>query len=161
MYSNHAILHWATPPPNWVTRAGYHGSGTRTSAPCQYGVDYVGLGLLFPLNDKEWARALSRPFVNGPQFWCEIVFIPVERGGTFDSSDVYDELKQRRPDLAQNISKSVCFFKKGEAVPLPNSGHNAWVAYFIVFSRVGRAHVLDIAESKGICEAIFMDPRNS
>jgi biotin carboxylase len=112
-----------------------------------YGIDYVGLGLLFPLNDKERARALSKPFKNGRQYWCQMVFIPVEQGGTFDSDDVCHELEQRRPDLAQYISKGVCFFKKGEAVPSPSSGNNAWIAYFIVFSPIGRAHLLETSES--------------
>ncbi|KAI4155019.1 MAG: hypothetical protein LQ340_001275 [Diploschistes diacapsis] len=112
-----------------------------------YGVDYVGLGLLFPLNDLDRARALSQPFFNGPQYWCEVVFIPVERGGIFDADDVCDELKHRRPDLARQIPKSFCFFKRGESVPSPASGHNAWIAYFNVFSRNGRQEVLEIAET--------------
>ena len=135
-------------PTSWLIEINPRPPGIQASEAVEstYGVDYVGLGLLFPLNDKERAKALSHPFANGPQYWCEIVFIPVERGGTFDSGDVCDELKKRRPDLAQHISKSVCFFKKGEEVPSPSSGHNAWVAYFNIFSRVSRAHVLDIAE---------------
>ncbi|KAH0556811.1 hypothetical protein GP486_005402, partial [Trichoglossum hirsutum] len=52
-----------------------------------YGIDYFGLGLLFALADKERARALSHPFRSGPQYWCEIVFIPVEHGGVFDSNN--------------------------------------------------------------------------
>jgi biotin carboxylase len=136
-------------PSSWLIEINPRPPGIQASDAVEstYGVDYVGLGLLFPLNDKERAKALSHPFANGPQYWCEMVFIPVEKGGTFNSGDVCDELKERRPDLAQHISKSVCFFKKGEAVPSPSSGHNAWVAYFNVFSRVGRAHVLEIAES--------------
>ena len=111
-----------------------------------YGIDYWGLGLLFALNDKERARALSHPFANGPQYWCEIVFVPVEFGGTFDSDDVCDDLLQRRPDLALHVSEALCFFKRGEQVPSPKSGLNAWIAYFNVYSRTSRAHVLRIAE---------------
>jgi biotin carboxylase len=112
-----------------------------------YGIDYWGLSLLFPLADKARARALSIPFASGPQYWCEIVFIPVEHGGIFDSDDVCVELTQRRPDLAAHISKAVCFWKKGDQVLPPDSGVTAWVAYFNVYSRTSRADVLEIAET--------------
>ena len=136
-------------PSSWLIEINPRPPGIQASDAVEstYGVDYVGLGLLFPLNDMKRAKALSQPFANGPQYWCEMVFIPVERGGTFDSDNVCDELEERRPDLAQHMSKRVCFFKKGEAVPSPSSGHNAWVAYFNVFSRISRADVLEIAES--------------
>ncbi|KAF4628928.1 hypothetical protein G7Y89_g9220 [Cudoniella acicularis] len=57
-----------------------------------YGVDYIGISLCFAINDKEAVRALSIPFSyekigNGAQYWCEIVFIPVTRGGTFGSGN--------------------------------------------------------------------------
>jgi biotin carboxylase len=136
-------------PSTWLIEVNPRPPGIQASdaVASTYGIDYYGLGLLFPLADKERARALSHPFRSGAQYWCEIVFIPVERGGVFDSGDVCDELAQRRPDLAGHISKSVCFFKRGEQVPPPSSGLNAWVAYFNVYSRTSRAHVLAIAQS--------------
>lgn len=112
-----------------------------------YGVDYWGLGLLFGLEDRQRVRQLSHTFVQGPQYWCEMVFIPVEKGGVFDSEDVCMELFDRRPDLADSVSWFQCFFTKGEAVPDPLTGVNAWVAHFNVFSRISREHVLEIGQS--------------
>lgn len=111
-----------------------------------YGVDYFGLALLFALNDKHRVKQLSHAFAQGPQYWCEMVFIPVEKGGAFESGDVCDELFARRPDLADHVSSSFCFLKKGERVLDPlKTGINSWVAYFNVFSRESRAHVLELA----------------
>lgn len=111
-----------------------------------YGVDYVGLGLLIPLQDKERVRSLSVPYLNSPQYWSELVFIGSEKGGIFDSGDVCETLKKRRPDLARHISKSRCFLKNGDEVPPPSSDDALWIAYFVVFSRVSRRHVLELAE---------------
>ncbi|PYH94184.1 hypothetical protein BO71DRAFT_353772 [Aspergillus ellipticus CBS 707.79] len=112
-----------------------------------YGVDYWGLGLLFALEDRDRVKQLSHPFAQGPQYWCEMVFIPVEKGGVFDSEDVCAELFSRRPDLADCVSWCHCFSTKGDQVLDPSStGVNSWVAHFNVFSRSSRAHVLEIAE---------------
>jgi hypothetical protein len=88
-------------PSSWLIEINPRPPGIQVTDAVEgiYGIDYVGLGLLFPLNDKEWARALSHSFINGPQYWCEMFFIPVEKGGTFDSDDVCGELKERRPVL--------------------------------------------------------------
>lgn len=111
-----------------------------------YGIDYWGLGLLFGLEDRQRVRQLSHPFAQGPQYWCEMVFIPVEKGGVFDSEDVCTELFNRRPDIADCVSWCHCFLTKGDRVPDPSTGVYSWVAHFNVFSRSSRAHVLQIAE---------------
>lgn len=112
-----------------------------------YGVDYWGLGLLFALEDRQRVKQLSHPYAQGPQYWCEMVFIPVEKGGVYDSGDACTELFDRRPDLADCVSWCHCFFTKGDRIPDPNTGVNSWVAHFNVFSRSSRAHVLEVAES--------------
>ncbi|KAE8375258.1 ATP-grasp domain-containing protein [Aspergillus bertholletiae] len=113
-----------------------------------YGIDYWGLGLLFGLQDRERVRQLSYPFHQGAQYWSHAVFIPVPRGGTFDSDDVCLELFSRRPDLQECASWFHCYYTKGAQVLDPHtSGVNSWVAHFNVFSRVSRAHVLEIAET--------------
>jgi hypothetical protein len=136
-------------PKAWLIEINPRPPGIQTSdaTACTYGIDYWGLGLLFPLGDTERVKALSVPFASGPQYWCEIVFIPVEHGGVFHSGDVCVELMQRRPDLAKHISKGFCHWKKGDQVPAPALGVTAWVAYFLVFSRTSRAHVLEIAQT--------------
>lgn len=112
-----------------------------------YGLDYFGLALLFALEDKQRVKQLSRPFAGGAQYWCEMVFIPVEKGGLFDSGNVCEELFSRRPDLAACVSASFCFLRKGDKVNDPSTGVNSWVAYFNVFSRDSRAHLLELADT--------------
>jgi hypothetical protein len=110
-----------------------------------YGIDYVGLGILFALDDRERISALSHPFLHAPQFWSQIVLIPVEKGGVFDSDDVCNELFQRRPDLAQYVARSWCYWKRGDVVP--STMFSAWVAHLVVCSRVSREHLLKVSET--------------
>ncbi|KAI1768679.1 ATP-grasp domain-containing protein [Hypoxylon sp. FL1150] len=112
-----------------------------------YGIDYIGLGLLIPLQDHERVKALSLPFRDGPQYWSEVVFIASERGGKIASGNVCEELKKRRPDLARHISVSTCFVKAGDVIPPPESGVTFWIAYYVVFSRTSREHVLEISQA--------------
>lgn len=116
-----------------------------------YGVDYWGLGMLIALQDKERAKALAQPFLNGPQYTCVMVFISPEYDvqrceGIFDSGDICTDLVSRRPELAAYISRSACFVKKGQKVAHPSTGVNTFIAYFNVFSRRSRQEALRMAE---------------
>jgi hypothetical protein len=91
-------------------------------------------------------KALSTPFVTGPQCWAEMVMIPITVGGIFDSGDICEELMQRRPDLAKHIKSTDCFWKRGDRLPDPSSGLNMWVAEYLVFSRESRKEVLALGE---------------
>ncbi|KAI7971146.1 hypothetical protein EIK77_002346 [Talaromyces pinophilus] len=136
------------PPSSWLIEVNARPPGIQESEAIRYtyGVDYFGLALLFGLNSRQRVKQLSVPFLQGPQYWCEMVFIPVDKGGVFHSADVCKELFDRHPDLALHVSKSFCFLHHGDTVPDPGTGVNAWVAYFNVFSRESRAHVLEIAD---------------
>jgi biotin carboxylase len=140
-------VHPIKSPKTWVLEINARPPGIGASDPAEvtYGIDYVGLGLLFALGDEELIEALSHPFLQGPQYWCQPVLIPVDKGGVFDSDDVCNELLLRRPELAQYVSRSVCYWKKGDTVP--STMFSAWVAHFIVFSRVSRRHLLEICET--------------
>jgi len=136
-------------PSSWLIEVNPRPPGIQASEAVRYtyGVDFFGLALLFALNDKDRARRLSHAFSRGPQYWCEMVFIPVEGGGVFDSGDVCEELFGRRPDLADHVSACFCFLRRGDRVSDPaRTGLNSWVAYFNVFSRESRAHVLELAD---------------
>ncbi|EEA24406.1 hypothetical protein TMatcc_007498 [Talaromyces marneffei ATCC 18224] len=135
-------------PSAWLIEVNPRPPGVQVSEGLRhsYGVDYFGLSLLFGLNDTHRIRQLSSPFLQGPQYWCEMVFIPVNKGGIFVSGDVCAELFVRRPDLVEYVSKCFCFYHKGDKVPDPGAGVYSWVAYFIVFSRESRAHLLETAE---------------
>ena len=111
-----------------------------------YGIDYVGIGLLFPLEEKERIKALSIPFAQGPQHHCQTLFILADKGGIFDSDDPVRELQHRRPDLGRYISSSVCYFRRGDKVRPPSTGSTPWIFHIMVVSRIGRAHLLEVSE---------------
>lgn len=136
-------------PYAWLIEINPRPPGIQETAAVEstYGVDYWGIGLLASLRDYPRLSALAHPFHQGPQYWCEMVFIPVTVGGRFESDDVCIDLKQRRPDLAQHISKHFCFLRRGDTVPAPESGITTWVAYYIVFSRASREHLLGLTEA--------------
>ncbi|KAE8318070.1 ATP-grasp domain-containing protein [Aspergillus transmontanensis] len=111
------------------------------------GIDYWGVGLLSGLQDRQRVRQLSHTFLQGPQCWCETIFIPIEKGGIFDLEDVCLELFSRRPDLAECVSWFHCHYSKGARVPDPRTtGVFSWAAHFNIFSRSSRAHLLEIAD---------------
>ncbi|RAK99512.1 ATP-grasp enzyme fsqD [Aspergillus ibericus CBS 121593] len=120
-------------PSVWLIEINPRFPGIQETAAVEsaYGVDYCAIGLLAGLGDHERLRALAHPFQQRP--------LPIS--GIFDSDDVCAELKQRRPDLAKQISRCACFAKRGDKVYGPESGINSWVAYFNVFSRTSRQHV--------------------
>lgn len=125
---------------------------------CTYGVEFYGLHLLSALNDADRLRALTQPFasslapslsggIQGAQHWCEIVFVPTERGGVYEGDeDCCEELKRRRPDLAAHIAKSLCFWKRGDEIPDPSTGVLTWIAYLLVVSRESRETAVRLAE---------------
>ncbi|KXH26730.1 hypothetical protein CSIM01_12427 [Colletotrichum simmondsii] len=116
-----------------------------------HGVDYWGLGMLIALRDGERTKALCHGYKNGPQYTCVMVFIPADYDvssaeGIFDSGDICDDLFNRRPDLAKNVSRYGCLVKKGQKVAHPSHGVNSFLAYFNVFSRKGREDALRLAK---------------
>ncbi|TGJ83815.1 hypothetical protein E0Z10_g4938 [Xylaria hypoxylon] len=137
------------PPSAWLIEVNPRPPGIQAAEAVRhtYGVDYFGLALLFALQDGTRVKQLSYPFAQGPQYHCEMVFIPVEKGGVYESGDVCADLFERRPDLAECVSGSFCFLRKGQLVTDPSKGVNSWVAYFNVFSRKSRVDVLLISEA--------------
>jgi hypothetical protein len=134
-------------PSSWLIEINPRPPGIQETAAVEstYGIDYWGIGLLSALRDHARLRSLSHPFLQGPQYWSEMVFIPVTRGGIFNADDVCADLIERRPDLGKHVSRSFCFLKRGDIVVGPEEGITGWVAYFVVFSRVSRAELLRLS----------------
>lgn len=135
-------------PSAWLLEINARPPGLQASwaSRATYGIDFWGLSLCFAMGETSTARALSVPFASNHQYWCQIVFIPVPRGGVFESDDICQELIQRHPELAGNISRSLCFFAKGDHVPDPSSGILTWVAYYLVISRKSRRDLMEVAQ---------------
>ncbi|OTB09135.1 hypothetical protein M426DRAFT_260393 [Hypoxylon sp. CI-4A] len=138
------------PPATWIIEINPRPPGLTASriVASVYGIDYFGVALALVLDDKERARALSRPFLNGAQHTGVMVLIgaefPETCEGIFDSDDICEELLARRPDLAQHINLHGCLAKRGQKIAHPSSGENTFLAYFNVFSE-SRKKALEIA----------------
>jgi biotin carboxylase len=122
------------------------GTNSNTVILHTYGVEFYALHLLIALGDAPRIRALSVPFRNGSQYHCDLVSIPVVRGGIFASRGATADLFQRLPHLQSLVKKSGCYFSYGEEVPDPSSGIWTQIAYFMVASRTSRKEVIYAAQ---------------
>jgi len=112
---------------------------------CTYGVDLAALWLLAATGDSQRLRALSHSFTGGAQVWCDLVPITVTRGGTLNSDDIMEELRQRRPDLLEHVSSTSCFYKRGDVIPEPSITNLVGIIVeFVCFSRKSREELLSI-----------------
>ena len=114
-----------------------------------WGVDYWSLLLAIRLRESERVPILAQPYRSGPQYHGDMIFVSASfdksKNGIWESGLVTDELCQRRPDLAKNISKHLTYARKGDKIPHPSTGVNTFVAYLNLFSRESRGHVLELA----------------
>jgi hypothetical protein len=135
-------------PSAWLIEINTRPSGViGTALPAAlYGVDLNAVSLCFAIDDKERARALATPFVNGAQCWGEMLMLPMYSGGIFDSDNPIEDVMRRRPDLAQYIEKPLSWWKRGDRVPDPSAGYNSWAAGCMVFSNKSRKHCISVGE---------------
>ncbi|KAK8129166.1 hypothetical protein PG999_001546 [Apiospora kogelbergensis] len=110
-----------------------------------YGVDMCALHYLAALgvDERERFAALSIPFSHGAQYWCGNSQVPIHRDNIFVPFGFIDEVLKRLPDVAPHVSRAELFTQPG-AVISPRGGAG-FVAYFMLFSRKGRKHVLEMS----------------
>ncbi|KPM41684.1 hypothetical protein AK830_g4870 [Neonectria ditissima] len=112
-----------------------------------YGIDYYALWALKAIGDETRFRALSQPYLNGPQHHAALVVIQPERGGVVVSEDPGVELQRRMPELMERIPLYRELFVKGDVVPEPD-GPNMWfISANMVVSRHGREDLLQTVEA--------------
>ena len=139
------------PPSSFLIECNIRPPGLNSSDIVEtvWGVDYWALLIAIPLRETERVRALSQPFRQGPQYFGLMIFVSAEfdksKKGVWESGVVTEELAERRPDLAKQLSRALTYKKKGDIIPHPSTGTNTFVAYINLFSRKSRQHVLDVA----------------
>lgn len=111
-----------------------------------YGVDYYALQILYSLGDTSRYRALSQPFLNGPQWWLVLLIVPEDRAGTMKTDDAGKELLQRDPILAAAVPDYKTVQKKGCKLSGPTASALSYLTYFSVVSRKSRVDALHLAE---------------
>lgn len=156
--------------------------GYRVSVPSRhtYGIDYFAVRMLAALGDKDRLRAISVPFSHhseadnrtpgaGAQYWSRLVYIPVPKDGVLEwrfkqhesGSKVYEiispseDLKLRRPDLAEHIVLAVDYYGHGEWVSTFTDGARTYLGHVLVKSNVSRQEAIEVGNA--VLEAYEVD----
>ena len=109
-----------------------------------HGVDYYALQILLCIGSAENSRvhALSKPFLNGPQFYLCILIIPQTRAGVMRTEDAGADLLRRHPELRKHVPDYDTYLKQGDVLEGPSARSLWWVANFSVISRISRLDCL-------------------
>ncbi|KAG4288814.1 hypothetical protein FPRO06_03636 [Fusarium proliferatum] len=119
-----------------------------------YGVDMGALQLLHAVGDAERFASLSQPFSSiigrdhvdvggggGAQYWGAHCMIPVHRDHVFVPPGFVDMVLAQIPHISSHVSRAELYAEAGTFVSPCDS---AWVAYFLLFSKVDRRHLLEM-----------------
>lgn len=107
-----------------------------------FGVDLCGLQLLQCLNDGGRFAALCKPFSSVTQYWCGNCLIPMHRENILVPDDFCGKVLERLPEIAPFVSRAELFRQPGTVVT-PRLGVE-FLAYFLLYSRTSRRHVLQM-----------------
>ncbi|KAI8247807.1 hypothetical protein K4K56_011550 [Colletotrichum sp. SAR 10_98] len=117
-----------------------------------YGVDLGSLQLLRALGEREGDRfaALAAPFAfpedfvagggGGAQYWTAHCIVPIHRDDLYVPGDLVSRVCAALPDVAPYVSRAELYVPAGTRVS-PTAG-SGWMAYFLLFSRESREHLL-------------------
>ncbi|KAF2000907.1 hypothetical protein P154DRAFT_534347 [Amniculicola lignicola CBS 123094] len=110
-----------------------------------YGVDYYALRMLLALGPSEAPRlrALSLPFVNGPQFHLSLMIIQQTRAGIMKTADAAREFLDKHSEMKQHVVDYYTRKKGGDILEGPDASALWWIAYFSVTSRHSRQELLE------------------
>ncbi|KAL9608987.1 MAG: hypothetical protein Q9167_006219 [Letrouitia subvulpina] len=122
------------------------GPAIKPAVNATYGINYDALHLLISIGDFHRAKALSEPFLKGPQFWSTVLHIQSDRAGKFMSDDIGEDLKSRYPELAHSVFSSHTYFRRGDMVPAPTPDSQPRIASLLVFSRTSRRDLMEKAK---------------
>ncbi|KAK4159054.1 hypothetical protein QBC43DRAFT_374134 [Cladorrhinum sp. PSN259] len=111
-----------------------------------HGIDYYALRMLLSLGDETSLarlRALSVPFLNGPQFHLSVMIIQQTRRGIMRSRDAAKEFLEKYPDIKANVVDYYTRKKAGDILEGPDAASLWWIAFFSVISRTSRQDLLE------------------
>lgn len=109
-----------------------------------YGVDYYALRLLMAIGGDEAPRlrALSQPFLDGPQFHLSLLMVHQALAGVMRSQDAVGEFLDEYPGIRANVVDFYSRKKGGDVLEGPGSSALCWVGFLSVVSRESRADLL-------------------
>jgi hypothetical protein len=110
-----------------------------------YGVDYYALRMLLALGQEGNARlrALSQPFLKGPQFHLSLMIIQQTRVGIMKTTDAAREFLEKHPHIRRNVVDYYTRKKGGMELEGPNADALWWIAFFSVVDRHSRRALLE------------------
>ncbi|KAK0737727.1 ATP-grasp domain-containing protein [Schizothecium vesticola] len=122
-------------PPGWLETA---------AVLLAYGVDYYALRMLTAIGDDEAARirALSKPFLDGPQFHLSVLMVHQGLAGVMRSRDAVGEYLDGHPDVQANVVDFYSRKKGGDVLEGHGSAALCWVGFLSVVSRESRRDLL-------------------
>ncbi|KAK4225292.1 ATP-grasp domain-containing protein [Podospora fimiseda] len=91
----------------------------------------------------------SRHISAGAQYWSRLVYVPAPAAGTVRWSSKLspcEELKRRRPDLAEHVVLGVDYCVPGDKIDLYTDGARTYVAHLLVSSRESRHHAIKLEQ---------------
>lgn len=89
------------------------------------------------------------PTPNSAQYHARLVYVPAPRAGVIKwptGLPPCEELKRRRPDLAQRIVLAVDYCVPGERVEVQTDGARTYVAHLLVVNRESRAEAVRVGD---------------
>ncbi|EHK99103.1 putative Carnosine synthase 1 [Glarea lozoyensis 74030] len=94
-----------------------------------YGVSYYSIALLNALGDKQRIAFLSVPFVGGPQYHMQLLFVSAQKGGVYKYGDICKTVLEsdsqgssQSENLSDHVVKSANLMEDGEKVLDPGTG---------------------------------------
>ncbi|RMJ13665.1 hypothetical protein CDV36_006668 [Fusarium kuroshium] len=119
-----------------------------------YGVNFYDLHVLRMLGDVERIRALAKPFEPHPsipynaRIWSDLFWLRADKGGVCATDTVCSEtLEKLSPEDRALVTRSCCFYRRGERIPDPADGVVRLGGFFFLSSRKSRADILRASAS--------------
>ncbi|CAI7675788.1 unnamed protein product [Penicillium discolor] len=118
-----------------------------------YGVSYYSISLLNALADKERIMSLCKPFLGGPQYHMQLLFVSAQKGGVYKFGDICTTVLQSDPkapgqeqELGAHVVKCANLMEDGEKVLDPSTGqvYGNFIAFFLGISRTSRKEAMCI-----------------
>ncbi|CRL26484.1 ATP-grasp fold [Penicillium camemberti] len=118
-----------------------------------YGVSYYSISLLNALADKERIVSLCKPFLGGPQYHMQLLFVSAQKGGVYKFGDICTTVLQSDPkasgqeqQLGAHVVKCANLMEDGDEVLEPSTGqvYGNFIAFFLSISRTSRKEAMRI-----------------
>lgn len=118
-----------------------------------YGVSYYSISLLNALADKERIVSLSKPFLSGPQYHMQLLFVSAQKGGVYRFGDICATVLRSDPQVVgqeeqvgSHVVRCANLMEDGEEVLDPSTGqvYGNFIAFFLIISRKCRHEAMRI-----------------